>query len=292
MEFQNYIKAYSLDEAIQQLQDLGNSALLLAGGTDVLVNAREGERYKDRTLVDIYGLPELCQISDMGDVILIGSGVSHSQIATSPLIRRYAPVLCDACETVGSLQIRNHATIGGNLGNASPAADSLAALAVLEAQVIVNRLGNERTLTLEELIDGPYRTTLTPQDIITGIAIKKLPSNAKTNFTKVGRRKALSISRMTIATVLVQDDQGMVEEFCMTMGATFPKPLAFPEINHLLIGKIPTMADVELVAEQLSNKIPEIAGIRPSTTYKQPVCRKLCQRILTKLLGGDVHDEH
>lgn len=292
MEFQNYIKAYSLEEAIQALKDTPGKTLLLAGGTDVLVNAREGDRYKDCTLVDIYGLPELCQITEEKDAIVIGSGVTHAQVAASPLIRRYAPVLSAACDTVGSLQIRNHATIGGNLANASPAADSLAALAVLGARVTVNRLGRERQLTLEELIDGPYRTTLSHRDILTAVTIDKLPLNAKTDFTKIGRRKALSISRMTIATVLIQDPKGMVEQFCMTMGATFPKPMIFPDINALLIGKIPTEADVERVAEQLSEKIPQIAGIRPSTSYKQPACRKLCQRILTNLLGGNIHGEH
>ena len=289
MEFLDYIKAGSLQEAIEALQTAPGKTLLLAGGTDVLVNAREDGRYSDHTVIDIFGLPELCAIEERGGELMIGAGVTHAQIAQSPLVRRYAPVLSDACETVGSLQIRNHATIGGNIANASPAADSLAALAVLGARLVVNRLGEERVLALEEVIERPYRTTLSDRDILTQIVFDKLPERARTDFTKIGRRKALSISRMTIATVLETDERGVVTQFAMTMGATFPKPLVFPDVNALLTGRKPERPDIALVAERLSGKIPEIAGIRPSTTYKQPVCKRLCERILTNLLGGVDH---
>ncbi len=92
---------------------------------------------------------------------------------------------------------------------------------------------------------------------------------------------------MTIATLLRQDEDGVVTQFHMTMGATFPKPMLFPDVDAMLIGKRPTRADIAAVAEALSAKIPLIAGIRPSTTYKQPVCKSMVQRILNELTGGD-----
>jgi CO/xanthine dehydrogenase FAD-binding subunit len=288
MECREYIKTTTLRETLDAMRAAEGSIKLLAGGTDLLVNAREGHPYRNMTIVDIYGLPGLCQIEELDGWIAIGAGVTHAQIEHSCLIRERAGVLSDACRTVGSPQIRNHATIGGNIANASPAADALAALSVLEAEVEINRLGDVRRVPLAEVIEKPYRTTLTDRDLIIRIFLKKPPAGTQFHFYKLGRRKALAISRMTIATLLKRDETGVVEQFHMTMGATFPKPMLFPDIEAMLIGKRPTNADIAAVAEALSAKIPLIAGIRPSTAYKQPVCKKMVERILSELAGGQI----
>ncbi len=287
MDCRDYIKATSLQEAVEALSCAEGGVKLLAGGTDLLVNAREGKPYRDKTVIDIYGLAELCRIEAEPDWIAIGAGVTHAQIERSPLIGKEAAVLADACRTVGSPQIRNHATIGGNIANASPAADSLAALSVLEAEVEINRLGAVRRLPLGEVIDKPYRTTLGERDLITRVWIRREPAGTRFHFYKLGRRKALSISRMTIATLLRLDEGGVVGKFHMTMGATFPKPMLFADVDAMLTGKKPSQADIADVAAALSGKIPLIAGIRPSTAYKQPVCNKMVRRILNDLLGGN-----
>ena len=287
MECRDYYKATTLEEALDMLKTAQGGVKLLAGGTDVLVNAREGHPYREMTMIDVYGIPELCKIEELDGWISIGAGVTHAAIEQSQLIRNKAGVLADACSTVGSPQIRNHSTIGGNIANASPAADSLAALSVLEAEVEINRLGELRRIPLGDVIEKPYRTTLSDRDLITRLFVKKAPADTRFHFYKLGRRKALAISRMTIATLLRQDEDGVVTQFHMTMGATFPKPMLFPDVDAMLIGKRPTRADIAAVAEALSAKIPLIAGIRPSTTYKQPVCKSMVQRILNELTGGD-----
>ena len=287
MKLKRYCKPASLQEAVQILRETEGPVTLLAGGTDVLVYGREADdRYADHTVVDIFGLPELTGISEDGDFLVIGAGATHTQIEQSPLVQRHADVLAQACRTVGSLQIRNHATIGCNIANASPAADTFAALAVLDAELEIDRLGKLRRERLRDVIAKPYRTTLSDRDVILRVLIRKLPEGTQCNFYKLGRRRALAISRMTIATVLRRDGAGVVQDFRMTMGATFPQPMMFPEINAMLVGKRPQEADVAAVAKALSAKIPEIAGIRPSTTYKQPVCEKLCARILHDMLKG------
>lgn len=287
MECRDYYKATTLEEALDMLKTAQGGVKLLAGGTDVLVNAREGHPYREMTMIDVYGIPELCKIEELDGWISIGAGVTHAAIEQSQLIQNKAGVLADACSTVGSPQIRNHSTIGGNIANASPAADSLAALSVLEAEVEINSLGELRRIPLGDVIEKPYRTTLSDRDLITRLFVKKAPADTRFHFYKLGRRKALAISRMTIATLLRQDEDGVVTQFHMTMGATFPKPMLFPDVDAMLIGKRPTRADIAAVAEALSAKIPLIAGIRPSTTYKQPVCKSMVQRILNELTGGD-----
>lgn len=223
MKLKQYVKPASLQEAIALLRSTEGPVTLLAGGTDVLVYGREGDdRYADHTVVDIYGLPELRGIEETEDALLIGAGTTHSEIEQSPLVQRHADVLACACRTVGSLQIRNHATIGGNIGNASPAADSFAALAVLDAELEINRLGEVRREPLSQVIARPYRTTLSDRDIITRIIVKKLPEGTVCDFYKLARRRALAISRMTIATVLRTDAAGVVQDFRHDHGRHVP----------------------------------------------------------------------
>lgn len=285
LKFRDYVRVESRAAYEKALESIEGPVILVAGGSDVVVQAREDDRFKDHTAVDIFGVSELRGIREEGSQLVIGAAVTHEEIVRSPLVRKHAPILAEACHTVGSPQIRNHATIGGNIANASPAADTLAALAVLGAKLVLWRAGKEETVPLVAVFEGPYRTNLGDRDLILSVVFDKVAEDVCFNFTKVGRRKALSISRMTIATLLARDASGVVTRFDMTVGATFPTPVAFPDISAMLVGKKPDAEDIRKVARALSDKIPEIAGIRASTRYKQPVCRRLSERILTELIG-------
>lgn len=284
MKYQAYYRPETLLETEELLAGLSGPVLLLAGGSDILIYAREDNRYQAHNVVDIFNLPELKGITLEEDSISIGAAVTHTQVEQSPIIQAHAGVLAMACRTVGSRQIRDHATLAGNVCNASPAADSLAALAVLDARLEIDRCGERRIVPLADVIKKPYVTALSDRDLVVRILIRRLPENTVCNFYKLGRRKALAISRMTIATVLHRAQDGTLDDFSITVGATFPSPLVFPDVNGLLLGKRPDAKSVEAVAQALSNKIPEIAGVRKSTTFKQPVCKNMTKRILTELL--------
>ena len=284
MRYKAYYRPETLAEAEALLKTLDGPVCLVAGGTDVLIYAREDDRYAEHSIVDIYRLPELVGITCTDDAIRIGAGVTHTEVERSPVIQAHAGVLAMACRTVGSRQIRDHATLAGNVVNASPAADSLAALAVLDARVEFRRDGATHLLPLGDVIAKPYRTTLTDRDIVTAILVRRLPDDTVCRFFKLGRRKALAISRMTIATILHKAPDGTLDDFNITVGATFPRPETFPQINAMLIGKRPDAAKIDDVARALSERIPALAGVRKSTAYKQPVCRNMTTRILTELL--------
>lgn len=287
MEYREYRKPGSLPEATQFLQEAQSPVLLLAGGTDVMVYARADNRFQNHTVVDIYGLAELGAIRDEGDWLSIGAGATHSAIEQNALVQAHAPVLAKASASVGSLQIRNHATLGGNIANASPAADTFAALAVLEAEVEVLSAGQTKRLPLAQVVTGPYKTNLGERDLITQVLVRKLPAGSRSGFIKLGRRKALAISRLTVAAVLQQDAQGLVRHFCIAVGAAFPTPLFFADVNALMLGQRPSAEVVEAVAAAMADKIPEVTGLRPSTAYKQPVTRNLCRRLLKEMLEGE-----
>lgn len=285
LKFRDYVRVDSKPDFEKAVASIEGPVIILAGGSDILVQARESDRFKEHTAIDVFSIEGMSEIYEDGDCLVIGAAATHEAIAESELVKRYAPILAEASLSVGSLQIRNHATIGGNIANASPAADTLAALTVLGASVVILRNGTEETLPLADVFAGPYRTNLGDRDLIVRVTFPKLAADVRHNFTKIGRRKALSISRMTIATLLATDSEGVVTKFDMTIGATFPKPVAFPDISAMLVGKKPGKEDIRAVAKALSDKIPEIAGIRASTRYKQPVCRKLSERILEELIG-------
>ncbi|MGI6157198.1 MAG: FAD binding domain-containing protein [Saccharofermentanales bacterium] len=290
IKMHDYIRVTTLEDFEQAVASVDGPVMILAGGSDVLVKARETDAYRDHTFIDVFGIPALRTIEEQGDEVIIRACATHEDIAASPLVKRYMPILAEASRSVGSLQIRQHATIGGNIANASPAADTLAALALLRAEVVILRDGVMRVEPLVDIFERPYKTNLSDRDLIVSVRIQKLGPNVQYDFTKIGRRKALSISRMTIATLLEMDDDGVVTFFDMTMGATFPRPMTFPDISAMLVGKRPTDRDIQAVARALSDKIPEIAGIRKSTAYKQPVCRNLAERILRKLIKGETDD--
>lgn len=287
MQLASYIRVSSVEDAMMATRSADHPVLFFAGGTDILVKSREEECYRNHSVIDIFGVGELRGVWDDGDRLKIGSMTTHTQIVENDLIQRHARILALASATVGSLQIRNHATIGGNIANASPAADTLSALAVLDAKIEIRRGDAALLLPLTDVIVGPYRTNLQNGDLITAIHVKKLPNGCVSDFYKLGRRRALAISRMTISTLLATNPDGVVTYFDMTLGATFPQPQRFDDISALLTGKKPDQKDIAVVAKALSDRIPQIAGVRASTRYKQPVAQRLINRILNRLILGE-----
>ena len=209
MQMASYVRVSTLAEALAAAQAAAGPVLYFAGGTDILVRQREDDCYAGSHVIDIYGVEELRGVADAGERLRIGALTTHAAIAADPLVKRHAEVLALASETVGSWQIRSHATIGGNIGNASPAADTFAALAVLDAQVEVRRGGEALTLPLYDVIVRPYATCLQNGDLITAVTVKKLPEGCRSRFYKLGRRRALAISRMTVAAVRRQRHGGL-----------------------------------------------------------------------------------
>ena len=222
------------------------------------------------------------------EALVIGSGATHGQIANSPLVRRFAPPLAQACAQVGAQQLRNRATLGGNIANASPAGDTLAPLAALDAFVELDRLGRHRRLPLTELILAPGRTALEEREFIRTLWVPKLPEGARSGFLKIGHRQALAISRLTLAAVLILGAEGTIRELRLSVGAVFPRPLRFAELEKGARGLSAEDDCLEEIARALSEKIPEAAGRRASTAYKQPVCRLACLGLLKELRDG--HD--
>lgn len=197
----DYLKPASIEEAIRLLQRHGNGAMLIAGGTDVMVGIRQ-KKFAPQVLVSLKGVKELDRIEPDENGVRIGALSTHRKIAESALIRDAFSALGDAARHVGSLQIRNVATIGGNISNALPSADTACPLMVFNTQVKIRGPRGERTLLLEQFFIKPGKTALQQDEILVELIIPSLPPHSGSCYKKVARREAMEISMLGIAMML------------------------------------------------------------------------------------------
>jgi len=279
-----YTSPSSLGEALEILKDYGERACVIAGGTDLMIAIREGE-LRAELLVDISRIPELQFIAEEGNQICIGPLVTHGELASSALIKKRASVLGRAANSVGSPQIRNMGTIGGNIINASPAADTIPALVVLGAQVVLKRKGGEeRNLPITDFYLGPYKTVIGPQELLTKITFAKLDDGWKSSFIKLARRKALAISRINIA-VLAKMDGIRGKEVRVSVGSSTPTPCTMEKAEAVLRGAVPSATVIEEASRIVAEEMVARSGVRPSTEYKRPAVQGLVKRALQEVFN-------
>jgi len=278
-----YASPSSLGEALEILKDFGERTCVIAGGTDLMIAIREGE-LRAELLVDISRIPELRLIREEGNQICIGPLVTHGELASSGLIKKGASVLGRAANSVGSPQIRNMGTIGGNIINASPAADTIPALVVLEAQVTLKKREGERSLPITDFYLGPYKTIIGAQELLTKITFAKLDDTWKSSFIKLARRKALAISRINIA-VLAKMDEMRAKEVRVSIGSSTPTPCRMEKAEAVLRGAVPSAAVIEEASRIVAEEMVARSGVRPSTEYKRPAVQGLVKKALQEALN-------
>ena len=210
-----YHRAVSLDDVVNVLKEYGGKARIVAGGTDILVQIHEKDkRWKDlRCLLDITYLDkELRYISEDEEYVYIGPLSTHTDLEQSEIIAKHIPFLGWASATVGSPQIRNRGTLGGSIGNGFPASDPLPALIAADALIRVYGQDGERECLLKDFYEGKGSLKLEPGEFIREFVVKKLPEGTGMGFSKLGRRKALAISRLNCAAALTLDSEGTITE--------------------------------------------------------------------------------
>ena len=280
----DYRRPASLAEVCEILAKTPGSAPI-AGGTDLMVQLRGNEARwgKLNCVVDLSAISELREIRHENNDLFVGAMVTHAKVEKNSLIRTYAPVLALACSTVGSPQIRNRGTLGGAICNASPASDPVPALLCLGADVLLQGAEGQRRLAVDEFITGSGRTALRQGEIVVGFSIP-LAEDWRYTFEKLGRRKALAISRMNVAAMARQDTDGRVNELRLVPGCVFFAPCRVNEVEVMLLGQVPTHALVEQTAAQMAAEMIRKTGVRWSTEYKQPVLQALTRRVLEQVL--------
>ncbi len=274
----------SLAEVLQLLADQNSSTKILAGGTDVVTGIKQGSKRFINTdlLVDINRIPEIKNIKKDKNKITIGAGVTFSDLCASEIISNDLPILKKAASTIGSMQIRNRATIAGNFVNNAPCADTVPALLVYNAVLEIESLTSKKEISLQEFLSGPYKTQLKPGEIVTKIIIPVPDDNYRGDFYKLGRRRAVAISRLTLA-VLVRHENNTIKDIRISSGAITPIGTRFQNLEKFASRK----NFDENLCRELSQKIGEevlaATGLRWSSAYKLPVIQQMLFQLLMNL---------
>ena len=262
-------------------------AVPVAGGTDLFVRRRGAGVPDARPLLAVSRLEELGGIREEGAHLAIGAATPFSRICLDPLVLAHAPLLARAARAVGGPAIRNMATIGGNIHTASPAADSLPPLYLLDARIEIASSQTTRTLPIGEFVLGPGKTALRHGELITRVL---LPSGNQTAdsvqcFEKVGRRESLAISVTSFCGVVRMAGDGTIEAARFAWGSVGPTVVRLPMLEKTLAGVRPEREIVDRAARMARDGVSPISDIRASADYRRRVAGNLLVRFLEGLRG-------
>ncbi|MGD9174184.1 MAG: FAD binding domain-containing protein [Desulfobacterales bacterium] len=280
----DYIKATNLEDALDFLNANGAKTKILAGGTDIMVDMRSGA-LKTRYLLDVSRLDDLKKIEIRDGQLSIGAAVTISELVESDTIADMTPALRKAGEKFASRQIRNVATIGGNVAHCSPCGDTIPPLLIHDARAVVLTSEGQRHVTIEEMASGPYHCSLLPNEIISHFVLQPRPQKVTfADFQKIGRRQELAIARMSMAAMAYQDDGGSIAYMRFALGSCTPTPHRFREVEEYMTGKVPAENIIWEAGRLLADKMLSITGRRPSAVYKEPAIQGLFMRIMHPLI--------
>jgi CO/xanthine dehydrogenase FAD-binding subunit len=271
----------SLEDLWQCLED-APSALLYAGGTDVLVKVRKGLA-GEPGYICLERIDELRRVVDLGESIRIGATATHAQLLDSPLVGEHLGVLHQAIRTLGSPLIRAMGTIGGNLVTASPAGDTLPPLFVLQAEVELASRQETRTMPIRDFLRGPGLTALQQGEIVKAVCVRKPRGRTIHHFEKVGHRNALACSLASIAALLWISDAGVVEQAALAWGSVGPGIVVVPEAEQILVGHRLTRDALEAAAVTVRATVAPIDDVRASADYRRMVAGNLLLRLSERL---------
>jgi len=270
-----------LNEAFNALSQSGRNVSIIAGGTDIIPGFhQESQRFSNiETLVDINALKEVRGIEIRNGKISIGAGETFSDILQNPIIEKELPLLWKACSTIGSVQIRNRATIAGNFVNNAPCADTVPPLLVYNATIEIESLSSKREITFNEFFSGPYKTKLNKDEIVTRINVPIPQKELAGDFYKLGRRRAVAISRITLA-VLIKFQKDMIDEIRIASGAVTPIGIRFFDLEKFAKGKKADDLFLKSLSGKLGEEILRVTGLRWSSAYKLPVVQQMFYQLL------------
>ncbi|HUL80211.1 MAG TPA: FAD binding domain-containing protein [Vicinamibacteria bacterium] len=250
----------TLEEALRRLRDEG-PLVPLAGGTDLYVGFHFGT-VSGRRFLDLQGLETLRGIRRRGETLVIGALTTYTDLIRSPLVCRRLPILADAARTVGSPQIQNRGTLGGNIANASPAGDTLPVLAVAEATVVLRSADGERRVPFGSFYTGYRKTVARPDELV--VAVEVPPVAGRQWFRKVGTRAAQAISKVVMAAVRAPRPR-------IALGSVAPTVVRAPRTEALLASG-GALAEAQAV---LQEEIRPIDDLRSTAAYRRRVSANL-----------------
>ena len=281
MQAFDYVRPTSLDEALSVLADMGEQASLLSGGTDLIVALREG-RKKARVVVDVKQIPQTSALSfDKDSGLHLGASVPCYRIYGDQAIADAYPGLIDGVRLIGGVQIQGRASVGGNVCNASPAADSIPALIVHSAVCNVAGSGGNRQVAMEEFFTGPGKTVLQPGELLVSIDLPAPPAGFGAAYLRFIPRNEMDIAVVGVgASVVLDESRTTIESARIALGAVAPTPLYVKEAGNAIAGLAADGDAVEEAARIAQQAARPITDMRGTAEYRKLLAAVLTRRAL------------
>ena len=277
MQSFDYQKVYSLREAFDAASASKGASVFMAGGTDLLIQIKEGKRQL-QGIIDVKGISEMDGVVITGGECFIGSLTSIRTLETSLSISEKVPLLAQAAAKLGSVQVRHRATVGGNLCNASPSADTAPALLALEAQAEIFGKTGLRVMDLQEFFLGPGTTALGDGEILTRLKIPLSRKRRGSVYYKLSTRKAMDLAFVGVAVLLELGGDDEISKTRIALGAVAPTPIRVPSAEKLLEGIRLSPEAAREAAELAARSCEPISDLRASAEYRKEMVRELCQQ--------------
>ncbi len=278
-----YFAPQKIEEALEILSKYGKEIKVIAGGTDLLIQYYD-RLYEIGSWLDLKNIKELKEIKIHQNQMEIGAMVTHAQLENSEDIKKYYPVLSQSATDIGSPQIRNRGTIGGNVVNASPAGDLLAPLMAYKAKFKLLSTQGEKIVPAEEFFIGPKKTILELSQLLTQITLPLPKKKTYGCWIKIGKRKALIIATITLALVVeMAKDNKTVKDARTCLGSVAPTPIEIKEIREKMIGKKFSELDFNQLGQIVEDKISPIDDIRGTREYRKDVAKNIMINALEEI---------
>jgi CO/xanthine dehydrogenase FAD-binding subunit len=283
-------RPHTLPEALALLADHAPDAMPLAGGTNLIVELRDGGRSPGK-LVDVSRLRELRGIRRDDGHVVVGGATTIAELLADPLIAEHGRPLRQAAALLGNPLVRSRATIGGNLANASPAADTAPPLLALGAEVeLVNRSGTRR-LPLHDFMVGVNTTLIRPDELVAAVRWPVPPARCAAGFYKIGLRKADACSVINAAAMVICDHGGLCRQARIAIGAAAPRPVRAHRAEAALEGRPLDSRIIEEAARLAVEATQPIDDIRGSATYRRRMTEVIVRRLLVQAAEAQKQQE-
>ncbi len=270
----------TVEEAVRILKEKGPAARVLAGGTDVMVRIRRGLIPATcATLVSVHRVAGMRGCRREGGAVAVGAATTASDLIRDPLVAECAPILARVADRVASAQIRNVATIGGNLANASPAGDLISPLLLLDARLVLASPEGRRTVRVEDFFTGPGESVLRPDEIIVETRFGVPPPERVFRFTKAGTRPAMECSVVTVGLAFTPRED-LLADVRVAFGSSAPTPLRGRRTEAALEGKRPAPDVLERAARVAEEEVSPISDVRGSAGYRRALVGIFLKRML------------